>query len=366
MTTVQNAPAMVSRVADITPTWLTGALRAAGAITSGTVTSAEGQRVGMGQVAHCIRLTLEYDVEEPGAPRSLIAKIPSTDQVSRAAAAQEKSYAREVNIYREVVPTLDVTVPRCYFVDIDESGTEFMLLLEDLAPAEACDQLSGCSADQAGRAMDQLSALHASGWRKQHLQDNELLRIGIESWTRAATMMPDPLLAMFKERYDDLLAPQYMRVAEDFAANVDGFIRALGEPTTVMHGDFRLDNLLFGGRGGQVPLAVLDWQLVSLGPNMFDVAYFLGASLTTDLRREHERDLVQRYHQGLLARGIQGYSFDECWTDYRRFAFAGLLMAVAASVQVEQTERGDEMFITCAARHAQQILDHNAFELITV
>ncbi|MEZ5258269.1 MAG: aminoglycoside phosphotransferase family protein [Ilumatobacteraceae bacterium] len=56
---------------------------------------------------------------------------------------------------------------------------------------------------------------------------------------------------------------------------------------TVVHGDYRLDNLLFGPPGSATPLAVVDWQTVSYGSPMNDVAYFLGAGLQIEDRREH-------------------------------------------------------------------------------
>lgn len=98
---------------------------------------------------------------------------------------------------------------------------------------------------------------------------------------------------------------------------------------------------------------------------MSDVSYFLGAGLPTELRRSHERELVEGYHQQLLASGVDGYEFDECWNDYRRFSFSGLLMAVIASMIVGQTERGDDMFMAMATRHAQQAIDLDAHTFLT-
>jgi hypothetical protein len=74
---------------------------------------------------------------------------------------------------------------------------------------------------------------------------------------------------------------------------------------------------------------------------------------------------VHRYHDGLLAAGVDGYEWDRCWTDYRRGTYAGLVMAVAASMLVERTERGDEMFLTMAHRHARHALDLDAAALLT-
>jgi hypothetical protein len=40
-------------------------------------------------------------------------------------------------------------------------------------------------------------------------------------------------------------------------------------------------------------------------------------------------------------------------------------MAFAASMLVERTERGDQMFLTMARRHAAHVLDLSSHELLT-
>ena len=47
----------------------------------------------------------------------------------------------------------------------------------------------------------------------------------------------------------------------------------------------------------------LDWACVAHAPGMRDVAYFLTNSLPVELRRQHERDLLERYRAGLAAAG---------------------------------------------------------------
>jgi hypothetical protein len=90
------------------------------------------------------------------------------------------------------------------------------------------------------------------------------------------------------------------------------------------------------------------------------VAYFLGAGLLPELRREVERDIVAGYHRALVERGIHGYELDACWDDYRRGTFAGFGVTVIASMLVQQTERGDDMFTAMARRHARHALDLGA------
>ena len=77
-----------------------------------------------------------------------------------------------------------------------------------------------------------------------------------------------------------------------------------------------------------------------------------------------ERDIVEDYHRKLCEAGVAGYAWERCWTDYRRGVFAGFAVTVVASMLVEQTERGDEMFTAMARRHARHALDLGADEFL--
>ncbi|HTY97718.1 MAG TPA: phosphotransferase, partial [Solirubrobacteraceae bacterium] len=172
------------------------------------------------------------------------------------------------------------------------------------------------------------------------------------------------LYAGFIERHGEHVAPEHLEVCSRFVASLDGWSQELRPPLGLVHGDYRLDNMLFGEPGAPRPFAAVDWQTVGWGQVMTDASYFLGGSLTLENRRAHEQELLRGYHDALHEHGVRGFGWEECWEGYRRQAFLGVLMTVVPAMIVQRTERGDEMFLTTLARHAQQVLDLDAIELL--
>ena len=338
----------------LTPAWLTAALAAH--LDGAVITDVGRSSVGTGQMCDSVRLTLTYDRPSPG-PTSVIAKLPAADPTSRATALQLRSYEIEVRFYQQLAPVLPIRTPAVFHADIDPATASFVLLLEDLAPAEQGDQLGGCTVERAATAVDELVKLHAPRWGDPALDDVEWLHRDPDgSRTFMLGLLP-MLWQGFRERYAERLGDDVHEVGDALFANLERYLGADTSPWTVTHGDYRLDNLLFGGSS---PIAVVDWQTCAHAPALGDVAYFIGAGLLADDRRAHEDDLVRRYHAGLVATGIDAYGWDRCWHDYRRNTVGGLIMAIAASMLVERTERGDEMFMVMAHRHARHALDLDA------
>jgi aminoglycoside/choline kinase family phosphotransferase len=347
----------------LTPRWLTEALAAAEQLPAGRVVDVDASPVGTGQMCDTVRLTLHFD-RVVDAPATMIAKLPAADETSRATARSLGSYENEVRFYQVLAPELPVRTPDVYYADIDVATASFILLLEDMAPAEQGDQLRGCSLGTAQLAVDELVRLHAPRWGDPALEQLAWLH-------RDRAAQREFLLAFlpgawdgFRERYSGELDQDVISAGSALMADLTSYLDADTRPWTVVHGDYRLDNLLFDPSPGGVPVTVVDWQTCTHGPATQDVAYFIGAAMGPDERRNAERGLVRRYHDGLLSAGVEDYGWERCWQDYRRSTWAGLIMAVAASMLVERTARGDLMFSTMAARHARHALDLDAVELL--
>jgi hypothetical protein len=345
----------------LTAAWLTKALRSSGYLADHRVTTVVSEPLGTGQVCDCFRLTLAYDGDD-GAPATLVAKLPAASETSRTTAKSLRLYETEVDFYQQLAGALPVRTPEVFYADQDVEASSFVLLLEDLAPAKPGDQLEGCSPDEARAAIGELVRLHAPRWGDESLASLEWLHknAGAEGDSMASLL---PLLwDNFVARYDDVLEPAVRRAGDTLFSHLLGFYRADSKPWTIIHGDYRLDNLLFSPDG---PVAVVDWQLCAHGPAMNDVAYFIGAGLLPDVRRRVERDLVRVYYEDLVGLGVTGYGWDRCWEAYRRGTWSGLIIAVASATLVERTERGDQLFLTMATRHAHHAIDLDAAALIT-
>lgn len=358
------APTLRRHAADVTIQWLTDVLRASGSITHASVTSFGTMPVGTGQMADSVRFTLGYDHEELGAPVSVVVKLAAADDTSRATGVALGSYETEVCFYREVAPTVDISLPRCHFADIDTASGWFTLVLEDLAPAVPGDQLAGCSVDDAALALSELAKLHTPRWGDRTLAELPWLHRNTPEQVTFRAELIAGLLPGFVDRYADQLDAEFICLGERLMPKIEAWMTNHPQPWTVQHGDYRLDNMLFGGPSSSRPLAVVDWQTATYGPPLADASYFLGAGLLEQDRRTYERDLLREYHQALMAAGIDGYNWQDCWSDYRRFTLAGFLMAVGASMLVERTPRGDEMFMTMARRHGTHILDLEAEDVV--
>jgi aminoglycoside/choline kinase family phosphotransferase len=348
----------------LTVSWLTDALLQAGVIVDTHVTDVTQTPVGTGQMCDSVRLGLRY-ADDVNAPPTMIAKLPAADPTSRATALALRSYEIEVRFYQEIAPTLPLRTPHLYYGDIDVETASFVLLMEDMAPARQGDQLVGCTPEQATVALDELVNLHARRWDDSGLDDIDWLHTDPEQRQGFMLGLLPMLWQEFRDRYADRLATDVHDAGDALFANLDGYLRHDSRPWTIAHGDYRLDNLLFTTVDGVTSgVAVVDWQTCTHGPALHDVAYFIGGGLLADDRRRHEEDLVRRYHDALIDRGVRDYDWDRCWHDHRQGTWAGLIMAIAASMLVEQTERGDDMFMTMAHRHARHALDLDAAALL--
>ena len=316
------------------------------------------QPIGTGQVGDSVRF--ELTIAEHAGPKSVAAKFPAADETSRNTAAMFGLYRKEVCFYREIAPLLAVRVPHVYASALcEETGSDFVLLFEDLGPARGGDQIAGCTVEDARAAIRQAAAIHAPSWRNETILTTEWLLTQPAVTAQVRALYPQAQ-AVWRDRYVDSFEPEFMQLAEQLAARADTVFPAeAAAPVSLVHGDFRLDNMLFDIRGGKEEIAILDWQTVTLGNPMTDIGYFMGCGIGDALRQEAEDELLALYCSEMAGRGVT-LEVSDIWDDYRRGALHGLTTAVFSAAFVERTERGDANFLSMARGAAALALQHDS------
>ena len=337
----------------LTDSWLSSVL-------GSDVRVRDSRRIGDGLVGMNIRLELDSD---GSVPASLIAKLPSPDLVSRATGIALRNYEREVCFYLEIAPTVDIRVPRCHHAEWHAATGDLVLLMEDLAPAVQGNQITGCHPDQARTAVLELAKLHGPRWGDERLDGLEWLSRRSPTDGQQLGMLWFMFRPGFMNTYGRYLSPEAEEMIGRFGPRISTWIGERDPANTVTHGDYRLDNLMFAGPAGGSPVAAVDWQTPAHGLGITDVSYFLGAGVLPVQRREIERGLVDDYGQALADYGI-AVDGDELWRQYRRDAYAGVVMSVIASQIVGSNERSEAMFAAMATRHAQHVLDLESESLL--
>ncbi|PKB25260.1 phosphotransferase family enzyme [Novosphingobium kunmingense] len=341
----------------VTAEWLEAGLRTSGAIGPARIRSVDWEAIGTGQVGDSARFTLAYDQEAAG-PATVAGKFPAADQVSRGTAAAFGLYAKEVGFYRELRQQVGVRVAVPHIAQIAEDGVDFVLIFEDLGPARGGNQLASCSLEDARAAVVQAASLHAPSWGNAAILGTPWLQSAPGQAEQVRALYPNAQ-AIWRERYADQLEPEYMAICEELNDLAGSYFIRTAEPKCLIHGDFRLDNMLFDIKGGAEPIAILDWQTVALGNGLTDIGYFLGCGIGAELRRAHEAELLDLYCGEMTARGV-AMTRDGVWDDYRLGALHGISTAVFSAAYVERTPRGDENFLSMARGACDLALEHDS------
>lgn len=322
---------------------------------SGALLSLTHEPVGTGQVCDSYRFHCEW--KDHQAPATFVAKCPSANEISRGAAAIFHLYDMEVGWYRDVAEHCDALCPKSYHADIAENEQEFVLLLEDMAPAVQGDQLAGASLLQVETTLAEAAALHS--FRPEGGFDcYKWLHHGADNVAFTEQNLTNGY-PVFRARFADLLSVEILDIGQQLVERIGSYVGHEPPEQTITHGDMRLDNILFHADGKIA--ALVDWQTCSFGNPANDVAYMIGTSFADPaVRRNEEEQLVKVY----LAQRKNAPDFDQFWHEYRRHAFSGFIMAINASLHVEQTDRGDRMFAAMAERPAQMAIDLDSLSLL--
>ncbi len=384
---------------EVTPEWLTWALRESGVLDQATVNACHAENVGegVGFLGEVFKLSLNYStsnnlpaagvpvagIAAAGAPASMILKLP-TESANRNAGQSAGVYEREIRFYSELRPELNIRTPTCYYGGMQttvapETGLTvlrfinrlpmwsmwsmfrllswlgtlkrigYILLIEDLGHLRRGDQVAGCGLQDARTALTAMARLHGQFWESEKLESTKWI-IPLQLTTKLGQVVYQKALPRYfaangqvtlrNRELLEWLDHNGLRLMEQLASTAP----------TLIHGDFRLDNLFFDDVENEV--VVLDWQTPLCGPFGMDLAYFLSASLESGVSEAELTNLLEHYRAELALSGVV-QSADQIRWHYEASMLLVLFRVIPAEYQDMLSlgdDRGHELAITWIER----------------
>lgn len=351
---------------DMTPAWLEAALAESSPgtpVVAAIVASIGFERIGLttGFLGRLARLTVSYAAGSQGPP-TLIAKIPTDDPGGIEVGSMLGVWAREARFFSEVAALCGDQVPRCYYNGADFARGRFALLLQDCGPGQAADQLAGATDQQALAGVDALALLHGQWWGtpRPFPWMPGFDRVGFSPLQAAMRAALKPFAQRFANRVD----PQAVTWLAAFVERLPQWASSLStRPLTLVHADYRLDNLLYNIDG--VP-TIVDWQTALWGPGAMDLASFCATSLTVEDRRRLEPQLLERYRSGIQAAG-QDLSKADLLQSYRECLLWWMAIFANNLSRLDPAdERAQRLFEHMIIRTFTAAGDHDAGDVLAV
>ncbi len=346
---------------DITRDWLSAVLSSDD--TPVRVCEVGVAAIGTGQTGATYRVSVSYADDAGSLPDTFVIKLPAQDDSVRDRVTI--GYRSECAFYTSVGDRVRIPTPQCFYCEISDDALDYALLLADQAPAAQGDQIAGCGEQEARLAVTALAGLHGPSWCDPVWLDFPGIAFARPDKASAkdlgdvARMSAEITLDKLGERMTaadrgtltaamDLVTPWLLAERDRFA---------------LLHGDYRLDNMLFYPDASRV--TVVDWQTLGVGLPARDLAYFTATSIKPELRSAIEKDLVDEYYQALSGYGVTDYDRESCWRDYRLGMPQALLISALGFAFATATDRGDDMVLTMLGRGCQAIRDLGTLDLVS-
>ena len=322
---------------DVTPAWL----RDAAGLSCDTAEVTQ-IGVGIGVSSSLYRVALQGD----GCPSSVIVKLPALDEAAVFTSTMLRMYIREVAFFEQLADEVPVRVPAMHHGEVDEETSRFVVVMEDMAGMRVVDQLEGMTIEDAEVAVDALAAWHAKWWRTaDHLADDGV------AVSLGDPIYPAVLPIVFAEGWEKMTSemevdPAMAAIGPRWIAAMPQLLQDISQqPSTLCHGDYRADNILFDDDGAPV---LLDFQLTGTGSGAYDLAYFITQSLEAEVAEAHERRLFERYCDGLRSGGVPDEDLgDELWLNYRKATLFCLVYPVVASRGMDVSDPRQLRLLEC-------------------
>lgn len=314
-----------------------------------------------GFVSSTTRLRLRTDPPGLG-PASVVLKSESANPVFQGLSRRLRAFEREVRFYRDLAPPLGSQLPRVHACSAAEG--DHWLLMDDLSALRPGDQVRGMAQEEVAAVLRRIAAVHARYWMDPALPRLEWLP-GHTFWFSGDFT---PVLEAFGRDYALRLGDDAMDLITRSVERNDAIETALAErPWTLVHGDLRADNLLFGTVGTAEEAMILDWQTVTRSVAAMDVVFLVGGSEPVNERAGHLQELLELWHRELVAGGVAGYGLEEARRDLQLAALRCLNVCLRVYEFLQDPGAPSRVVLlndTELQRHAAAALELRAWEAL--
>jgi hypothetical protein len=296
---------------------ITTALRKSGVLGDGSVRDVDLENPRDTILSHIVRVKLTYDGAASGAPLSLFLKTARRDRLNPLWVAGR----HEVAFYTQVASHIPAgLVPRCFDADWNAETNEWHLLLEDLTVTHEPATIWPVppTLEQCEIIVGSLARVHAEWWDKPSLGVSVGVWLDADALDRSRQTFSEHL-AGFIDQYGDRIPVERREL---FHRLLDAAPRLRQRylshcNVTIVHGDAHVWNCLLPRDTEGDNARFFDWDSWHIDVGSSDLAYMMAMHWYPDRRQRYERPLLDRYHEALLAHGVEGYDRRALEDDYR-------------------------------------------------
>ena len=230
------------------------------------------------------------------------------------------------------------------------SRRRYVLLLEDLEHGRVGDQVTGGQKGDLSTMVTALARLHARFWQSEEIAALQWLpRLDVAA--RPIQLMYREAIPKFRRLFLDVASEEIFQLQDWLSQFWLDLLRVyVKAPLTLLHGDYRLDNVFFvagqndEASGQYEAVVAFDWQIPSLGPGAYDLAYLLISTISHDAPGEQVDEMLALYHAGLIGGGVEGYSRRDLERDYQYSLLMHVQRLTPSLTGIEVTnQRGSEL-----------------------
>jgi hypothetical protein len=227
---------------------------------------------------------------------------------------------REVEFYTKYAGDLTA---RCFDAVFDAEQRAYHLLLANVSATHySVEREAPPTRAESERMIDTLALIHSKWWNKVEFDyvDGDLLAGDSVNFSGFVDFM------------GERLTPERSTIYECILDRLPGLLRERlkRSGTTLVHDDAHTWNFMQPRDPVVNRALLLDWQQWGRSVGAHDVSYTITLFWYPDHRRRLEQTIVRRYYDRLLEHGVAGYSWDECWYDYRLYALRNMLVPLWA------------------------------------